>query len=100
VSSACAWLTPPLLGTKIMPAGTAAAAIQRAALERGLIFELGGRQDAVIRLLPPLNVSRETLDQALHILTTVIAERSRADRSPPSRTRVAFQEARGRGLTF
>jgi diaminobutyrate-2-oxoglutarate transaminase len=46
----------------------AAAAIQRAALERGLIVELGGRNDAVVRLLPPLNVSRQTLDQALEIL--------------------------------
>jgi len=54
------------------PDGRAAAAIQRAALERGLIVEVGGRQDAVVRLLPPLNVARETLDQALGILTTAL----------------------------
>ena len=46
----------------------AALAVQRAALERGLILELGGRGDAVVRLLPPLNVSRRTMDQALEIL--------------------------------
>jgi diaminobutyrate-2-oxoglutarate transaminase len=46
----------------------AALAVQRAALERGLIVELGGRGDSVVRLLPPLNVSRRTLDQALDIL--------------------------------
>jgi diaminobutyrate-2-oxoglutarate transaminase len=30
--------------------------------------ELGGRDDCVVRFLPPLNVTRETLDQALDIL--------------------------------
>jgi diaminobutyrate-2-oxoglutarate transaminase len=46
-----------------------AKAIQRACFERGLIVELGGRHDAVVRLLPPLNVSRRTIDQALEILS-------------------------------
>ena len=46
----------------------AALTVQRAALDRGLILEVGGRGDAVVRLLPPLNVSRRTLDQALDIL--------------------------------
>ena len=49
-----------------------ARAVQRAALDRGLIVELGGRNDAVIRLLPPLNVTRRTLDQALTILAESI----------------------------
>jgi diaminobutyrate-2-oxoglutarate transaminase len=48
--------------------GERALAIQRGALERGLIVELGGRDDCVVRFLPPLNVTRETLDQALDIL--------------------------------
>ena len=47
--------------------------VQRAALERGLIVELGGRHDAVVRLLPPLNVTRRTLDQALDILSQSIS---------------------------
>jgi diaminobutyrate-2-oxoglutarate transaminase len=45
-----------------------AVAVQDEAIQRGLIVELGGRQDCVLRLLPPLNVSRETMDQALEIL--------------------------------
>jgi diaminobutyrate-2-oxoglutarate transaminase len=53
-----------------------AVAIQRAALERGLILELGGRHDCVVRLLPPLNVSRETVDQALTILEHALAAAS------------------------
>jgi diaminobutyrate-2-oxoglutarate transaminase len=48
--------------------------VQRCALERGLIVELGGRHDSVVRLLPPLNVSRETLDDALEIIEAVIIE--------------------------
>ena len=48
--------------------------IQRLSLERGLILELGGRYDAVVRMLPPLNVSRATLDQALDILREALAQ--------------------------
>jgi diaminobutyrate-2-oxoglutarate transaminase len=55
------------------PDGDAAAAVQRAVLERGLIVETGGRQDAVVRLLPPLNITRGTLDQALAILREGVA---------------------------
>jgi len=50
------------------PGSRVAAAVQRGAIERGLILELGGRGDCVVRLLPPLNVSRETVDQAVAIL--------------------------------
>ena len=53
--------------------GAIARAIQRAAIERGLIVELGGRYDAVVRILPPLNVTRRTLEQALEILEQSIA---------------------------
>jgi diaminobutyrate-2-oxoglutarate transaminase len=52
----------------------AAIAVQRAAIERGLIVELGGRGDCVVKLTPPLNISRETLDQGLEILGSVLAE--------------------------
>lgn len=53
-----------------------ALAIQRGALERGLILELGGRHDCVVRFLPPLNVSRETVDQALTILDEALGAAS------------------------
>lgn len=59
------------------PNSKAALVVQRAALERGLILELGGRGDAVVRLLPALNVSRQTMDQALGILDEAIAEAQR-----------------------
>jgi diaminobutyrate-2-oxoglutarate transaminase len=42
--------------------------VQRLALERGLILELGGRVDCVVRLMPPLNLTRPVLDEALAIL--------------------------------
>jgi len=51
-----------------------AASIQRRALRRGLIVELGGRSDAVVRLLPPLNVTRPVVDAALRILAEAITE--------------------------
>jgi diaminobutyrate-2-oxoglutarate transaminase len=50
-----------------------ASRVQRAALRRGLILELGGRDDSVVRLLPPLNVSRETADDAVAIIAAAVA---------------------------
>jgi diaminobutyrate-2-oxoglutarate transaminase len=55
------------------PAPGLATAVQQEAIQRGLIIELGGRDDCVVRLLPPLNVSYETLDQALEILEAAFA---------------------------
>ena len=46
--------------------------IQRAALERGLIIEKGGRQGAVLRFLPPLIISYEQIDFALDALSKAI----------------------------
>lgn len=42
--------------------------IQRAALERGLMVEKGGRDGSVIRFLPPLIISFEQIDFALRTL--------------------------------
>jgi diaminobutyrate-2-oxoglutarate transaminase len=49
-----------------------AARVQRAALQRGLIVEIGGREDRVIRLLSPLNVTRRTTDDALAIIASAV----------------------------
>jgi diaminobutyrate-2-oxoglutarate transaminase len=49
-----------------------AARVQRAALQRGLILEIGGREDRVIRILPPLNVTRSTVDDALAIIASAV----------------------------
>ncbi|MDW1822959.1 MULTISPECIES: pyridoxal phosphate-dependent class III aminotransferase [unclassified Vibrio] len=46
--------------------------IQRAALERGLIVEKGGREGAVIRFLPPLTISFEQIDFALRVFEDAI----------------------------
>ncbi|MCG3733270.1 pyridoxal phosphate-dependent class III aminotransferase [Vibrio cincinnatiensis] len=47
-------------------------AIQRAALERGLMVEKGGREGSVIRFLPPMIISFEQIDFALRTLEAAI----------------------------
>jgi diaminobutyrate-2-oxoglutarate transaminase len=47
-------------------------AIQRAALERGLMVEKGGRDGSVIRFLPPLIISFEQIDFALRTIEEAI----------------------------
>ena len=47
-------------------------AIQRAALERGLIIEKGGRQGSVLRFLPPLIITLEQIDFALEALRSAM----------------------------
>jgi diaminobutyrate-2-oxoglutarate transaminase len=59
------------------PNSRAAFAVQRTALEHGLIVELGGRGDGVVRMLPPLNVLPETIDQALDILGVALGAAAR-----------------------
>jgi diaminobutyrate-2-oxoglutarate transaminase len=46
--------------------------IQRAALERGLMVEKGGRDGSVIRFLPPIIISFEQIDFALRVLEEAI----------------------------
>ena len=62
-----------MLGMEMSGCGVAGATevatrFQHEALRRGLIVEIGGRDDCVVRLLPPLNISRETADEALAII--------------------------------
>jgi len=56
------------------PAGTLARAVQRRALSRGLILECGGRDDCVVRMLPPLNVSPEVIEIACRLILETIDE--------------------------
>jgi diaminobutyrate-2-oxoglutarate transaminase len=56
------------------PAAALAGAVRTAALRHGLIVELGGRNDGVVRLLPPLNVTADIVDQACDILLAAIEE--------------------------
>jgi diaminobutyrate-2-oxoglutarate transaminase len=64
-------LADPLDG---QPAGALAHAVQARALRGGLIVELGGRDDDVVRVLPPLNVTEDVLDVACSILLDAIDE--------------------------
>ena len=63
-------LADPVTGA---PASALAGAVQKAALAGGLIVETGGRDDCVVRLLPPLNVTEEQIDCAFTILSTAFS---------------------------
>ncbi len=54
------------------PHGDLARAIQRRCLEGGLILEVGGRGDGVLRLLPPLTVTAEMVDEAVRVLDAAL----------------------------
>lgn len=56
------------------PSESVARQIQKNALNKGLIVELGGRDDAVIRLLPPLNIDESIMKEALDILISSVNE--------------------------
>ncbi len=49
-----------------------ARAVQREALSRGLIVELGGREDAVVRILPPLIVTPADVELGIEILERAV----------------------------
>ncbi|MFF4223246.1 aminotransferase class III-fold pyridoxal phosphate-dependent enzyme [Streptomyces sp. L500] len=70
-------LADPVTGR---PATGAASAAQAHALRHGLIVELGGRDDCVVRILPPLNVTAEVVDTACSILVDAIT--AHAARTP------------------
>ncbi|MFL6110509.1 MAG: aspartate aminotransferase family protein [Catenulispora sp.] len=55
------------------PRGDWARAVQRHCLEHGLILEVGGRADGVVRLLPPLVVTEAVLDTALDVIDDALA---------------------------
>jgi diaminobutyrate-2-oxoglutarate transaminase len=54
------------------PAPRLAARVRAACLERGLIVEIGGRHGAVVRLLPPLNITDEQCEAVLKRLADAI----------------------------
>ncbi|WP_433264572.1 aspartate aminotransferase family protein [Actinosynnema sp. CS-041913] len=56
------------------PASDQAAAVQSYALRQGLIIELGGRDDSVVRLMPPLNVTADVIDRAAAIVVDAITQ--------------------------
>ncbi|MEB7587197.1 diaminobutyrate--2-oxoglutarate transaminase family protein [Serratia rubidaea] len=53
--------------------GELAKRLKRCCLEAGLIVETGGRNGAVLRLLPPLIISEQDVDAILHGLRTALS---------------------------
>ena len=47
--------------------------VQRECLKRGLILELGGRQGAVVRFLPPLIITADEIDEVAAIFGNALA---------------------------
>jgi diaminobutyrate-2-oxoglutarate transaminase len=62
-------LADPVTGERT---GMLAARVQAHALRQGLILELGGRDDCVVRMLPPLNVPASVVDIACSILIEAV----------------------------
>jgi diaminobutyrate-2-oxoglutarate transaminase len=60
------------------PAPDLALEIRRQCLERGLIVELGGRRDTVVRLLPPLIITDEQVEAVLARLADAVGAAERA----------------------
>jgi diaminobutyrate-2-oxoglutarate transaminase len=57
--------------------GALSAAIKRAAFENGLLIETGGRHGSVLRLLPPLIVTRSDVGEILDRLDTAVVRAKR-----------------------
>ncbi|WP_306055155.1 diaminobutyrate--2-oxoglutarate transaminase [Natronococcus wangiae] len=55
------------------PDGDLAEAVQAECVDRGLVVELGGRESATARFLPPLIVSREQVDEIATIFDEAVA---------------------------
>ena len=64
------------------PAGRLAERVQAHCLADGLIAELGGRDDCVVRLLPPLNVAAGVVDIACSILVDAVGRSAPAVAAP------------------
>jgi diaminobutyrate-2-oxoglutarate transaminase len=67
------------------PSDSLARRVQALALGRGLILEVGGRDDCVVGMLPPLNVTAEVVNTACSILIDTINDCCpRTSRSGPA----------------
>lgn len=50
---------------RFLPDGVLAKRIKRKCFEHGVIVETGGRHGAVMRFLPPLTITEQSIDEAL-----------------------------------
>lgn len=97
---------PDALGARPAAPGLALA-VRREALARGLIVELGGRHDSVVRLLPPLTMTEVQADAVIERLAEAIEAAGAGYRGPtagpggagtgPARFARASAGAAGRG---
>ncbi|MFG2116804.1 diaminobutyrate--2-oxoglutarate transaminase family protein [Streptomyces sp. NPDC048718] len=62
-------------------------AVRRTCLDRGLIVELGGRHNAVVRLLPPLTLTDEQAAAVLDRFADALAAAEQAHRNRPAAAR-------------
>jgi diaminobutyrate-2-oxoglutarate transaminase len=53
--------------------GALARQVQAGMLERGVMLEVGGRDDAVVRMLPPLIISEAEVDMVVEVFADVLA---------------------------
>jgi diaminobutyrate-2-oxoglutarate transaminase len=70
------------IGIDLTGAGGAERAerVQRYAFEHGLIIELCGRHDEVVKLMPPLTITAQVLDRGLDVLSeALLASRARPE---------------------
>ncbi|MFC5720679.1 aspartate aminotransferase family protein [Streptomyces gamaensis] len=67
------------------PAAGLARAVQSHALRHGLIVELGGREDCVVRMLPPLNTTADVVDAACGILLDAVEAAEAAEAAETAR---------------
>lgn len=56
------------------PSGPLAGIVQRSALDHGLIVDVGGRGDSVVRIMPPLTISEDLLRDACILLSRLVRE--------------------------
>jgi diaminobutyrate-2-oxoglutarate transaminase len=66
-------LADPVTGK---PAGKLSRAVQASCVQRGLILECGGRDDCVVRMLPPLNVTSDIVETACRLLVEAVQEQT------------------------
>ena len=45
-----------------------------ACFDRGLVIELAGREDCVLKILPPLTIEEEKLMEGLSVIKSVVCE--------------------------
>jgi len=85
VEMVAADVAPDLLGTR-PTAPALARQVQAECLDRGLIVELGGRDGAVVRFLPPLVITAEQVDDVADRFAAAVAA---AERSPAGGAAIA-----------